>query len=297
MSFDAYDYYNDFDHFNDFGDFGDYYGGYDYDNYNGDYYIDSVSNRLDDVWMTILLIAIVVGLVVVAAKLVLYILKGCALYTIAKRMGKEYPWLGFVPFARYYLQGDLAGDVQLKRGKIQDAGIWLIVLPIARSLIFGVLGAMFWGLLSIIAGVVFAAVNVGVGGVGGVLVMLLLFVYVLVALAYQLAYRGLRMLVDYQIYERFTTKNMAILHGGFSAVVPAYESICLFVIRNRTFNEGMGPIAQTEEVVVSEEVQESSVAEEVVISEEVQESSVPEEAVATETDTEGQDKKNTYDYE
>lgn len=265
--------------------------GYDYyDDYNSDYYLDSVSNRMDDVWMTILLIAIVVSLAVVVVKLALYILKGCALYTIAKRMGKEYPWLGFVPFVRYYLQGELAGDVQLKHGKIQDAGIWLIVLPIARTLVFGVLGAMLWGILAIVVGVILGATAIGGGAVGGVLAMFLLFLYVLAAISYQLMYRGLRMLVDHQIYERFTTKNMAILHGAFSAIVPAYESICLFLIRNRAFNEGMEPEeVEVESDVAPETVQEATEAEPDGVSEAMQET--------PKADVDEEEKKNICDYE
>ena len=49
------------------------------------------------VFLTIYLLALAVVLIFA---LVSYIFHSIGLYTIGKRMGRQYPWLAFVPFAR-----------------------------------------------------------------------------------------------------------------------------------------------------------------------------------------------------
>ena len=39
---------------------------------------------------------------------------------------------------------------------------------------------------------------------------------------------------------------MAVVHAVLSAIVPLYESICFFVMRNRDFNPEMEPTASAE---------------------------------------------------
>ena len=51
----------------------------------------------------------------------------------------------------------------------------------------------------------------------------------------------LRILVNRQIYEKFTTPGMAVAHAVLGVLLPLYESICLFVMRNRPYNPGKEP--------------------------------------------------------
>lgn len=46
--------------------------------------------------------------------LVSYILHSIGLYTIAGRLGISNAWLAFIPFARSWLHGELAGEISLK---------------------------------------------------------------------------------------------------------------------------------------------------------------------------------------
>ena len=74
------------------------------------------------------------------------------------------------------------------------------------------------------------------------LAMVILFILLIVAaILYQAVYGVLTALVNFQIYGRFTTRNMAIAHSVLSSLVPLYESFCLFALRNRDFNPGMEP--------------------------------------------------------
>lgn len=58
---------------------------------------------------------------------------------------------------------------------------------------------------------------------------------------YNAVYSVLRILVNRQIYEKFTTPGMAVAHAVLGVLLPLYESICLFVMRNRPYNPGKEP--------------------------------------------------------
>ena len=60
--------------------------------------------------LTIYLIALAL---IIAVALASYIFHSIGLYTIGKRMGREHAWLAFVPFARDYFHGELAGEIHL----------------------------------------------------------------------------------------------------------------------------------------------------------------------------------------
>ena len=114
-------------------DFGYNYS-YDYD-YNVPVYSDSGSEVLS-VLIGIYLIILGGALLIM---LVGYIFHSIGMYTIGKRMGKAHPWMAFVPFARDYFQGELAGPIRLKNKEIRNPGIWNLVLPIIFSAVTGVL--------------------------------------------------------------------------------------------------------------------------------------------------------------
>ena len=190
--------------------------------YNEDYFreyaYEYVGPSEESIIMTIFLIYLAAILIVLVVKLVNYLLKAFAMHRMAQREGMEYPWLAFIPFARYYLQGELSGDIKFQKRTVRSPGIWMIVLPIMKNLVFGVLGAVLWG---IGMGTVIAIGTAG-GGYGFALVMLifLIVVFCLLALAYTAVYKVLCVLVDYQIFHKFTTETTAIVHSILSVTVP-----------------------------------------------------------------------------
>ena len=220
--------------------------------YNEDYFreyaYEYVGPSEESIIMTIFLIYLAAILIVLVVKLVNYLLKAFAMHRMAQREGMEYPWLAFIPFARYYLQGELSGDIKFQKRTVRSPGIWMIVLPIMKNLVFGVLGAVLWG---IGMGTVIAIGTAG-GGYGFALVMLifLIVVFCLLALAYTAVYKVLCVLVDYQIFHKFTTETTAIVHSILSVTVPLYEAICLLVYRNKSYNAGMEPdLPKTPEII------------------------------------------------
>lgn len=168
-----------------------------------------------------------------------YILKGIGLYTIAKNQGEENAWLSFIPFARKYQQGELAGEILLKNKSISRPGIWFVGLPIA------------WGILSYIIGMIFSISIVGKvirygimgysaydsmdSGIIGIVGFFLFFIAL--AMVYKIIYKILLILIDVKILSRYTSGNMPIVHSVFAAFVPLYEAICFFAISRRVAKE------------------------------------------------------------
>lgn len=212
-----------------------------------DYY-DYSSPYMESTLIGIMMIFFIIMLVCAIFGLLSYILKGIGMYTMAKRQGMDYAWLAFIPFARTYLHGELAGSIRLKNKSIQNPGIWLLALPFLYGAVSSLLNAILWfvgfGSLTKIfqsAFLPYGRVNLSGGAVMGIVVLVLIFS--VVSLGYTAVYKTFGVLVNHQILERFTTKNMSIVHAVLSTMIPLYESICLFVMRNHPFNPGMEPPA------------------------------------------------------
>ena len=93
----------------------DYHYMYEY-NYPAGSSPDGLISVIMSVYLIILTLVLILALVS-------YIFHSVGLYTIGKRMGKEYPWLAFIPYARDYFQGELAGPIKLKNKEIKNPGI------------------------------------------------------------------------------------------------------------------------------------------------------------------------------
>lgn len=168
--------------------------------------------------------------IVLLVGIVKYIFQGIGLYSIARKQGEEAPWLAFVPFARTYLHGKLAGELEIGNKRVKKPGLWLLVLPICVGLIIGYVYFLFIALIM-------------VGGIemyktGGALFsmtlgMLLFFVFLLgVFVVYSAVINTLYGFVNYQIYSRYVPHKRALLHVFLSLFVPMYQAIYLFVLRN-----------------------------------------------------------------
>ena len=227
-----------------------YYNSYDY-----------MQSSYDDAGVWVLMIYAIVMLVVGIFSLASYIIKGIGMYTIAKRQGQENPWLAFVPFARTYLHGELAGEIALKEKKIKSPGIWLLAMPFVYGAVFPV----FYVVIMVFGIGIVMKMGIGYGnygfsfGTGGIMGMIVfLLILIVVSVVYEAVYKVLGILVNRQIYRSFTSDNMSIAHAVLSAIVPLYESICMFVMRNRPYNPGMEPqIKASHEQSVQEQAAEA----------------------------------------
>lgn len=196
----------------------------------------------------IMMIFFIVMLVCAIFALIGYILRGIGMYTMAKRQGMDYAWLAFIPFARTYLHGELAGSIRLKNKSIQNPGIWLLALPFLYGAVYSLLNGILWGIgVGSITKAVqytflpYGRLDISAGSIMGMVILFL--IIAIVSVAYTALYKSFEVLVNHQILERFTSKNMSIVHAVLSTFIPMYESICLFVMRNHPFNPGMEPPA------------------------------------------------------
>ena len=215
-----------------------------------DYYDYSYTYNMSDesIVAGILAIYLIILAVLFIFYVVNYVFKGIGMYTIAKRQGKDYPWLAFIPFARTYLHGELAGNIRLKNKMIKNPGIWYLALPF----IFGAVNFVFYILMWVIGfgafadiysdlmyGYYYSSPSISGGMITGLIILLI--ICVVLAIIYEAIYGVLEVLINHQIYERFTSNNMSIVHAILGTVIPLYESFCLFAMRNTEFNPGMGP--------------------------------------------------------
>lgn len=199
--------------------------------------------------MIIGLVFLVYILVLMAALMLLvveYILQSVGMYTMGKRMGKENAWLAFVPFARGYFQGELSGEILLKHRRIKDPGIWNVILPVAGGAVYGIIIAVLM-FLSFMSRLV--VIRQGTGMLLFASILLYMTGIAALIVSYVLRYLLLA-LINKQIFERFTTSNMAVLHSVASLFVPLYGPICFFWFRNADFLQEE-PAASKQESVSS----------------------------------------------
>lgn len=210
-----------------------------YDTYDNTF--SSVGNGLDvffSVFMTVYLIALAVIFIVAVVN---YVFKSLALYTLAKRMGKANPWLAWIPFARVYLQGELAETIPLKTKAIEKPGLWLLIVPLALKVVM--IGLYVVLVLILGAGTALIGAS-GLSGGTGITMMFAVIIgvmYAVLAVVKTAVTKTFYAIVDFQIIGRFTSRNMAIIHSVLGLFVPLYEAICLFIMRNKEFNPGMEP--------------------------------------------------------
>lgn len=200
-------------------------------------------NSADNMAIAVLSICLIVLVLIGVFALAAYILHSIGLYTIGKRIGYSIPWLAFIPFARDYMQGELAGEISLKTKKIKNPGVWNLVVPIISGVIFWIFYMLFFLFSGV--GMMMDYQSYGrysglsTGTITGMLFFLI--IWIVVAVLYSAVYQVLRILINKQIYGRFTAGNMAITHAVLSSLVPLYEAICTFVLRNKDFMPGMEP--------------------------------------------------------
>lgn len=185
--------------------------------------------------MTVYLLVIVAAVIIGIVK---YIFKSMALYRLAQRTGNANPWMAWVPFARSYLQGELAGSMPLKKRRLQSPGLWKVLIPLIETAVISGLYFLF----IVVAGIGTAlSYSTGMGAGSLALICVMLIVLSIAAVALQAIEAVLDVLVNFHIYHRLTSHNMAIIHSVLGLFIPMYEAICLFVMSKKPYNPGMEP--------------------------------------------------------
>lgn len=168
-----------------------------------------------------------------------YIIRGIGMYKMGKAEGKTNSWMAFIPFARTYFQGELSGSITLKKKQIKSPGVWMIVVPIIYGVVVWVMYAIF--AMLIIASTFSTAASQGhyssqdIETATGMIVIMIVFIliFALITTVFTAVMKVLRVLVNRQIYDRYTVTNMAVLHAVLGTIIPFYESVCLFIFGRR----------------------------------------------------------------
>ena len=159
-----------------------------------------------------------------------YLLRGFGMYKLGKAEGKNNCWLAFIPFARAYFQGELSGEIRFKKKSLKTPGLWLVLIPIIGG-VLAVIGYVMFMIVMVSGAISANSIYNPAGMISGFLVFFVIALVVMIL--YQAVIHVLYVLVNHQIYERYTSKNMAIIHAILGVLLPLYEPICLFVFGRR----------------------------------------------------------------
>lgn len=189
--------------------------------------------------MIILLIYLLILGAMLLAYGVSYALKGIGMYSLGKARGMENSWLAFVPYARLWFQGELCGEITFKERRLTNLGIWMVLVPVVANIITGI---VFGGIWSVAFLKISQTTNMfapyghysydSIGSMGGALLIgvLLAMLFFMITGAVQSI---LIILVNQQIFARYTDRNYALLHAVAGVFLPLYTAIYFFLIRNR----------------------------------------------------------------
>ena len=198
----------------------------------------TMSSSGSDIFSVIMTVYLLVIVAAVIIGIVKYVFKSIALYRLAQRTGNANPWMAWVPFARSYLQGDLAGSMPLKKRRLQSPGLWKVLIPLIGTAVI----AGLYFLFIVVAGVGTAlSYSTGMGAGSLTLIWVIVFLLIIAVVALQAIEAVLDVLVNFHIYHRLTSHNMAIIHSVLGIFIPMYEAICLFIMSKKPYNPGMEP--------------------------------------------------------
>lgn len=203
-----------------------------------------VNHAVNSVAVTFVIIYLLVAGVMLIGAVINYIVRGVGMYRIGKAQGKTNAWFAFVPFVRTYFQGELGGNILLKNKMIKNPGIWMLLIPVIQGIVTGIMSVVCWAALLIgTLGMGYYDVRSGIeqemASGGNMFSTFVVFVCIFGAIttAFTAASKVLRLLVNRQIYENYTSSNMAVTHAFLGTMIPLYESVCLFIFGRKAENE------------------------------------------------------------
>lgn len=194
----------------------------------------------------VFLTALIIGML---ARLVIWVFRSLALYTIAKRRGLKNPWLAWVPVGTEWIIGSVSDQYQyLTQGKNRNRRKILLILK---------LSAMVIGLISGIVGIAQMARPIAMYGsnyTGEEVVRMMLpmtgtMLLGLVSSGVGIAAYVFRQISMYDLYRSCDPKN-AVPYLVFGILFGVLEPVFLMILRNR--DEGMPPRKTADEAPVNE---------------------------------------------
>ncbi|MEG1809880.1 MAG: hypothetical protein RR244_08530, partial [Oscillospiraceae bacterium] len=110
-------------------------------------------------FLPLIMMAVIYGAMFIGM-LVDYIFRAIGLYAISGKLGVDNACLAWIPYARHYQHGAIAGSISLGKREIKDPGIWMLVIPLASGVALGV------AFIPAIIGVLFGVASAHIGAAG-----------------------------------------------------------------------------------------------------------------------------------
>ncbi len=180
-----------------------------------------------------LILYIALLLVLLLGWVVNYIFRGIGVSTLAKKQGLPAPFLAWIPYARTYLCGQLAGDIPFGKRTMRRPGLWLLFLPMACSILLAIVMVLYFVSIFITT---LSAAGLPDAQVGSTILSLLvvwIIILTVVSLATSVATSWVMLLVYTNIFKKYCPENTALTHAILSTFVPLYGCIYLFILGTR----------------------------------------------------------------
>lgn len=168
--------------------------------------------------------------------LILFVLRGIGLYTMAKKRSMKNKWLAFVPFASIYYMGKLVGTCSVFGGKMKRPGLYVMIAQLLASL---VCAATIAAEILLFTKYADKMVPNESGSprwpelTGFAMYMRNYYYYSdFVVSIVQLVYKVLLFILATGLYKKYTPKNYFLL-SWVALLLPASVYIAVFVLRNR----------------------------------------------------------------
>lgn len=168
--------------------------------------------------------------------IVVYVVEGKGLYTMAKRRGFSAPWMAWIPFANAWLFGSVSDQYQKTvHGRVSKRGKTLLALKIATQAVTTLAGYI----AGVAAGIVMLLQMARGGGVEEMLTVLLIAVGIglIPTLAVAIVYDVFACIACYDLYASSKPKQ-ATLFLILSILTPATPFL-IYACRNS--DEGLPP--------------------------------------------------------
>jgi len=184
-----------------------------------------------------------IWLVAIVVSIVSYVLKGLGILNMSKARGLSNGWLGFIPYARNYQLGKVAGEIELGDKKITNMGLWMLLAPILYTAVFviGYLIVFVPYFISIFTMAEHASPDAITGPI--TYLMIATTVFVLVLLFVQALYFLIWYLGIHKIFSRYATGQKPVFYLILAMFVPLAYPILLFMLSKRPMLAEEAPIA------------------------------------------------------
>jgi len=183
--------------------------------------------------IALIVIYIVVLALVAILGIVMYILRGMAIYRMSQARGLKNGWLGFIPYVMYYQLGSIAGEIELGNKKIKNTGLWLLLMPILYGAVLFISYLIM--LIPIVAKIISLGDNPTSEEVLSIIPIMLvaIFIVAIIATVAQLFLYLFNYLALHKIFSQYSGGQKPVYYLIIAIFIPYADTILLFRHRNR----------------------------------------------------------------